>query len=264
MGGRRIWQVGEAYERYMGRWSRTVAAAFVSWLAVPAGRRWLDVGCGTGALAAAVPGAAAPAEVVGVDPSHGFVRHARELVADPLVRFAAAEAGALPFEDGRFDVAVSGLVLNFVPDAPAAVAELARVTAPGGTVAAYVWDYSGRMSIIRTFWAAATELDPDAEALDEGTRFPLCRPEPLRALWAGAGLSDVLVEPIEVAAVFPDFDDYWRPFLGAQGPAPAYAASLSEAHRTALRDRLRERLPVAADGSITLPVRAWAVRGATP
>ncbi|WP_214323828.1 class I SAM-dependent methyltransferase [Nonomuraea sediminis] len=261
MGGE-IWEVGGAYEDYIGRWSRSVAAAFVSWLAVPAGRRWLDVGCGTGALTAAVLDAAEPAEVVGVDPSDGFLAHARRLGADPRVRFETAEAGALPFQDGRFDAVVSGLVLNFVPDARAAVAELARVAAPGGTVAAFVWDYAGRMGIIRTFWAVAAELDPDAEELDEGVRFPLCRPEPLRGLWGGMG--EVLVEPIEVAAVFRDFEDYWRPFLGGQGPAPAYAVSLPEERRAALRDRLRERLPAAPDGSITLPARAWAVRGVTP
>ncbi|MFI6391543.1 class I SAM-dependent methyltransferase [Nonomuraea sp. NPDC050540] len=259
--GADIWAVGDAYEGYMGRWSRPVAAAFVAWLGVPAGRRWLDAGCGTGALTAAVLAAAGPDRIAGADPSAGFVRHARNLVADARAGFAVADARALPFGDGRFGAAVSGLVLNFVPDPAAAVAELARVTAPGGTVAAYVWDYARRMDVIRAFWSAAVELDPDAGALDEGARFPLCRPEPLRALWDGAGLTWVEVAPIDMDAVFRDFDDYWRPFLAGQGPAPAYAAALPRARRAALRERIRERMPVAADGSITLRTRAWAVRG---
>ncbi|MFI6300156.1 class I SAM-dependent methyltransferase [Nonomuraea sp. NPDC050790] len=260
MGGD-IWALGAAYENYMGRWSRPVAAAFVAWLGVPAGRRWLDAGCGTGALSAAVLAGAAPAEVAAVDPSAGFVRHARELLAGARTGFALADARALPFADGRFGAAVSGLVLNFVPRPEAAVAELARVTAPGGTVAAYVWDYARRMDLIRAFWSAAVSLDPGAGALDEGARFPLCRPEPLRALWTEAGLGGVRVEAIEADAVFRDFDDYWLPFLAGQGPAPKYAVSLPEQRRAALRERIRERLPAAEDGSITLRTRAWAVSG---
>lgn len=256
-----IWAKGDAYERYVGRWSRQVATSFVSRLGVPAGRRWLDVGCGTGALSAAVLAAADPVDVVGVDPSQGFVVHARTHVTDPRARFEIANAQLLPFPDDRFDAVVSGLVLNFLPEPPAAAAELARVAAPGGRVASYVWDYAEGMAMIRHFWDAATALDPAAAALDEGSRFPLCRPEPLRELWAYAGLTDVTVEAIEVPTVFCDFDDYWTPFLGAQGPAPGYAASLPEDHLTGLRDLLRDRLPTGPDGSIRLTARAWTVRG---
>lgn len=256
-----VWVEGVAYERYMGRWSAPVAAAFVEQLGVPAGRRWLDVGCGTGALTAAVLAAAHPHDVAGLDPSPGFVARARQRL--DRARFTVGTATALPFPAGRFDATVGGLMLNFVPDPAAAVAELARVTAPGGVVAAYVWDYAGGMGMLRSFWDAVVRLDPAAAALDEGTRFPLCRAEPLRALWTGAGLEEVVVGEIDVPVVFADLDDYWLPFLGGQGPAPTYVASLDDARRAALRDLLAERLPTAADGSIPLTARAWTVRGTT-
>ena len=254
-----VWAAGDAYEAYVGRWSRLVAAAFLSWLDVPPGRRWLDVGCGTGALTAAVVAEAGPAAVVGVDPSAGFVASAR--ISFPQAAFVVGDAQALPLPAGHADVTVSGLALNFVPDPGRAVAEFARVTAAGGVVAAYVWDYAEGMGLMRAFWDAAVALDPAAAALDEGQRFPLCRPEPLARLWASAGLDDVTVRPLDVPTVFTGFDDYWRPFLGGQGPAPGYAMSLSEERRLALRELLRSRLP---DGTIALTARAWAVRGTVP
>jgi SAM-dependent methyltransferase len=261
MSASEVWNVGEAYERYVGRWSRDVADAFVRRLGVPGGRTWLDVGCGTGALTAAVLGTADPAAVHGVDSSEGFLAHARREIDDPRARFAVGDARALPFPEAHFDAVVSGLVLNFVPEPEAAVAELARVVAPGGVVGAYLWDYADGMQMIRHFWDAATALDPAAAGLDEGRRFPLCRPEPLRSLWIGAGLTGVEVRPIEVPTRFRDLDDYWMPFLGGQGPAPGFVATLDEDRRAALHTLLGERLPVAPDGSITLSARAWAVSG---
>jgi SAM-dependent methyltransferase len=256
---RDVWAEGEAYERYMGRWSTPVAEAFVAGLGVEPGRRWIDVGCGTGALTAVVSAAAVPGELVGVDPSRGFLSHARGRVT--AARFTVGTATALPVHDRRFDVAVCGLVLNFVPDPVAAVAELARVTAAGGLVAAYVWDYADGMGMLHAFWDAATRIDPSAVRFDQAALYPLCRPGPLHELWTGAGLTDVVVGRIDAPAVFTDLDDYWLPFLGGQGTAPGYVASLDDGHRAALRDLLAERLPTAADGSITLPSRAWTVRG---
>ncbi|MBB4679783.1 class I SAM-dependent methyltransferase [Crossiella cryophila] len=232
-----------------------MAAAFVDWLGVPAGRRWLDVGCGTGALTSAVR-ASSPELVLGVDPSAGFLGVARD--RNPGAAFVVGQAGALPAVAGGFDAVVSGLTVNFVAAPGRAVAEFARVVAPGGVVAAYVWDYADGMQLIRRFWAAAVELDPAALALDEGRRFPLCRPEPLRRLWSDAGLTDVTVRAITVPTVFADFDDYWTPFLGGQGPAGQYAV---RGDRSALRELLRQRLPTAPDGSIPLTATAWAVRG---
>lgn len=258
-----LWVVGDAYEAYVGRWSRRVAVEFLRWLAVPAGRTWLDVGCGTGALTATVLATAAPAQILGVDPSEGFLAAARAKITDSRAGFQTADARALRLPDHRFDAVVSGLALNFVPDPSQAVAELARVAAPGGVVAAYVWDYADGMQMMRRFWDVAVELDPAAAELDEGRRrFPLCQPDPLRKLWTDAGLADVLVEAIEIPMVFADFADYWTPFLGGQGPGPGYVAGLSEQRRDSLRDLLRSRLPTAEDGTIALLARAWAVRGA--
>lgn len=259
-----VWSVGDAYEVYIGRWSARIADAFVRLLAVPPGRSWLDVGCGTGALTAAVLAVAEPSRVTGVDPAESFLVHARARVTDPRVTFYSGDARSLPVPDGSFDAVVSGLALNFVPDPEQAVAECARAAAPGGTVAAYVWDYAEGMAMLRHFWDTAVALDPASAHLDEGRRFPLCRPEPLRDLWTGAGLVDVTVRPVETATVFTDFADLWTPFLGGQGPAPGYVAALPADRRDALRDRLRDALTAAEDGSITLTARAWAVSGVRP
>ena len=165
------------------------------------------------------------------------MQRARTLLSDPRATFEIGDAMALDFPDGRFDAAVSGLVLNFVPEPATAVAELVRVTRPSGTTAAYVWDYAEGMTMLRHFWDAAIELDPAAAALDEGVRFTLCRPETLRTLWEDGGLADVAVDQLVVEARFEGFDDYWAPFLGGQAPAPGYVVSLPEDHRTALRER---------------------------
>ena len=255
------WASGDAYERYVGRWSRGVAAEFVRWLELPPGLDWADVGCGTGALASAILAAASPRRVRGYDLSPEHVRAARARVTDPRAEFGQADAAALPDPAHSFHAAVSGLVLNFVPEPARAVAEMRRVAHPGGTVAVYVWDYAGEMQLMRIFWDAAGELDPAAAELDEGRRFGICRPQPLRDLFLSAGLQDVEVRAIDIPTRFRDFDDYWEPFLGGQGPAPGYAASLDEERRTALRERIRRRLPFAPDGSIALNARAWAVRG---
>jgi SAM-dependent methyltransferase len=256
-----VWASGAAYESYVGRWSRLAAKEFLGWLAVPPGKRWLDVGCGTGALGGMILAMASPAQVDAVDRSEGYVAYAREQAKDPRVRFEVADAQALPSGDAAYDAVVSGLALNFFPDPARAVVEMARVARAGATVAAYVWDYAGRMELMRHFWDAAGALDPAARDLDEGRRFPLCRPEPLAALFRHAALADVETRAIDVPTVFRDFDDYWTPFLGGQGPAPGYVASLDEARRAALRERLRAALPAGPDGAIRLVARAWAVRG---
>jgi SAM-dependent methyltransferase len=260
--GHERWGVGDAYERFMGRLSRPVAARFVAWLGVPPGQHWLDVGCGTGALSETILSLAAPSGLLGIDPAPGFVMHAESQLVSDTARFEVGDAQAIPARDGAFDVAVSGLVLNFVPRPEQALAEMARVTRPGGVVALYVWDYADGMQCLRVFWDVATALDPGALAVDEGRRFPICRPEPLERLASEAGLGDVATAAIEVPLRFSGFDDYWMPFLGAQGPAPGYVVSLPNERRDALREGLRERLHAAADGSITLTARAWAVRGA--
>lgn len=255
------WAAGQAYEPFIGRWSRLVAAEFLPWLDVPPGAGWADVGCGTGAVAAQVLAHAVPRSVIGIDPAPGFVTHARERAADPRASWVVGDAQALPVPDAAVDAAIAALVLNFVPDPARAVREMARITRPGGTVAAYVWDYAEGMQLLRHFWDAAASLDPAAAALDEAVRFPLCRQGGLAAVFDDAGLTAVTDRPIEVPTRFSDFDDYWTPFLGGQGPAPTYCATLSAERLDRLRRLLQSTLPVAADGTISLLARAWAVRG---
>ena len=257
-----VWANGDAYERFMGRWSRRIAERFADGLDASPGLRWLDVGCGTGALSGAVLERWAPASLVGVDPAEGFLEVARARFADlgDTVRFERADAAALPLPDASVDAVVSGLVLNFVDSPERAVAEMTRVLAPGGLVAIYQWDFTGGMPLLERFWDAAVALDPAVAPLHEDAKFGHWTPAFLRALLTGApgvAATSVVVEPIEVAAVFADFDDYWTPFLGGQGPGPSYAMSLDEARRSELRERLRGALPVAADGTITLTLRAW-------
>lgn len=253
------WKRGDPYEQYVGRWSRTVAPQFLAWLGIPVGRRWLDVGCGTGALCAAILDCCLPSSVVGVEPSQGFVEKAQEQLAGRIM-FCRGTAAEIPLNEASVDVTCSGLVLNFVPDALAALAEMSRVTCNRGTIAAYLWDYAGKMELMRFFWDAAVELNPDTAGMDEGARFSICHPEALTSMFETAGLYGVEVTAIDVPTLFASFDDYWRPFLGGQGPAPAYAMMLDEPERERLRDRVRERLPLQVDGSISLIARAWAVR----
>lgn len=256
------WERGSPYEQYIGRWSRTIAPLFLAWLNQPVGKRWLDVGCGTGALSAAILDHCDPSSLVGVEPSDGFLKLAIQNLGGKA-RLLAGNAASIPLEAGACDIVVSGLVLNFVPALPAALSEMRRVTAAGGSIAAYVWDYADGMEIIKCFWDAAASLDAAAAQLHEATRFPLCGPSPLRAAFEDAGLTEVETSPIDVTAEFVDFEDYWRPFLGGQGPAPAYAMSLPEQQRGALRAKLKSVLQPAASGAISLRARAWAVRGAS-
>jgi len=260
--GKPEWTNGRVYEDFVGRWSRLVAREFIQWLDMPAGLRWLDIGCGTGALTQTILQMANPSAVTGVDVSEPIVDFTRGNVTDLRVTFAVGDAQQIPADDESFDVAVSGLVLNFVPDMSKALAEMMRVTAPHGIAACYVWDYTDRMQMMRYFWDAAHALNPGAASTDEGSRFPICRPEPLTNLFQNAGLKKIETRPIDISTPFRNFDDYWTPFLSGQAPAPRYAMSLSEADRAALREELRAKLPTEADGSIQLVARAWAIRGA--
>ena len=258
-----MWGRGAIYEQYVGRWSRRVAPQMIQWLAVAPGSRWLDVGCGTGALSQTVLDVSAPRRVTGIDRSDQFAQHARNRIADQRVRFGAGDAQNLPLSSASVDATVCGLMLNFVPQPDRAIQEMARVTRPGGVVGVYVWDYAGKMQFMRHFWNAAAALDPVAYDLDEGRqpRSRLCAPGPLAELFRAAGLRDVEVRPIDIDTHFRDFDDFWQPFLGGQGPAPNYVASLSEERRLALRQRLHDSLPIAIDGSVPLVARVWAARG---
>ena len=256
-----VWASGDSYESYIGRWSRPVAQEFIHWLAIPENSRWLDVGCGTGALSQAILEMANPEKVKGIDRSEGYVEFSRSRVSNPRAKFEVGNAQSLQVESSTYNVAVSGLVLNFVPRPDQMIAEMARAVRDNGMVALYVWDYAGKMQLMRHFWNAVTLLDPASRDLDEGRRFPICNPDSLKKLFQNAGLFQVEVHPIDISTVFRDFDDYWIPFLGGQGPAPGYAMSLSDERRAQLQERIYNSLPFALDGSIPLVARAWAVRG---
>jgi SAM-dependent methyltransferase len=255
------WQAGDAYDAFMGRWSRRVAPDFLERLGAGEGLDWLDVGCGTGALTEAILARCAPRSVLGVDQSDGFVARARAVVPDLRASFAVGDALELPAESASRHLVVSALVLNFVRDRTGALAEMRRVTRHGGTVGFYVWDYPGEMGLLNAFWDTAVALDPDALPLTERRRFSFCEPEALTALATEAGLAAVRCSAVEIPTVFGDFDDFWRPFTLGAGPAPGYCASLAPEARDRLREALRARLPVREDGSIALKARAWVVIG---
>lgn len=254
------WGKGALYERYMARWSRRIAPLFLEWLAIPPGERWLDVGSGTGVLSATIAQASAPQLLIGADLSEDFAGYAARSL--PQVPFLVASAIALPIASNAFDVAVSGLVLNFVANATQALLEMKRAVRSGGRVAVYVWDYAERMGSLRLFFDAAIAVNPDAAQHDEGARFPICRPDGLRAAFESAALRDIVVAPIETTAHFVDFEDYWQPFVSGGGfPAAQYLMAQSSDDRTAIRAEMMRRITFNADGSFDLPLRAWAAQG---
>lgn len=258
------WGSGDAYEQYVGRWSRLVATQFLRGLDVQPESTWGDVGCGTGVLAERILAFAAPASILATDRSQGFIRAAHSRLRDRRVQLSVGDALALAWRASSCDATVSGLVLNFVSSPEAMAAEMVRVTRPGGVVAAYVWDYAGGMQMMRHFWDVAVEIHPHDARLDQAERFPICQPQPLERLFQEVGLYAVTVRPIDIVTAFRDFDDYWTPFLGKQGAAPTYLASLGSAAQDRIRDALQARLTPAADGSIRLTARAWAVQGIVP
>jgi ubiquinone/menaquinone biosynthesis C-methylase UbiE len=245
-----------AYDRYMGRYSRSLAPLFADFAGVEPGQRVLDVGCGPGALTAELATRVGPTRVAAADPSAGFARACADRVPGADVRTAPAEE--LPWSSGAFDVVLSQLVVSFLQDAVAAVGEMRRLVSPGGFVAACSWDLTGDMKMLRTFWDAALALDPAAP--DEGRVMLYTDPDSLRGLWLRAGLRDVETAPLVVEAEYADFDDYWQPFLTGTGPGGAYCVSLDAGHRAALQKECLTRLG-APQGSFTLTARSWAVRG---
>jgi SAM-dependent methyltransferase len=259
------WQAGDSYELYMGRWSRRIAPGFLDWLDPDSRLDWLEVGCGTGALSAAILAKCNPNSLISIDPSEGFLAKARASVTDARAAFQLGDAQALTVPSGSSDMIVSALVLNFVRDRAKALAEMKRAGRSGATVAFYVWDYpGGGVEFMRAFWTAATALDPSAVELTEDRRFPFCTEGGLTNLARSAGLASVDCSKIEMQSVFKDFDDYWHPFTLGAGPAPGYCMSLDPQARERLKQRLHDTLPRGSDGSIPLKVRAWAIKAKVP
>jgi SAM-dependent methyltransferase len=259
-----LFSQAQAYERFMGRWSRILAPRLVRFAGVRDGDAVLDVGAGTGALAAAIARAAPASRIVGIDPTAAYVELARSNLAGSLIQFEVGDAQDLRFAGATFERSLSLLVLNFVRDAAAAVREMKRVTRAGGTIAAAVWDYGEGMQMLRAFWDEAGALRPEAAARDE-RNMPLCRRGELGALWREQGLEDVVETELIIDTRFTSFDDFWQPFLGKQGPAGAYVAALTHTEQSTLAERLRERLlRRESDGPVALQARAWAVRGTLP
>jgi SAM-dependent methyltransferase len=255
MVGRASFEAGVAsYGRLVGRYTPALAAALCDAVGVAAGETALDVGCGSGALLGELAERLGPEHVAGVDPSEPFLEIARQTVPGARLQRAAAEQ--LPFDDDAFDVVMSQLVVNFMADAHRGVSEMRRVGR--GVVAGCVWDYAEGMTMLRAFFDAALELDPDAP--DEARTMPYASREALHGLWAAVGLREVTTGELLVNADYADFDDLWLPFPHGPGPSGAYAASLDDDQRAAMGAVLLRRLGSPA-GPFTLSARAWFVRG---
>jgi SAM-dependent methyltransferase len=255
----------EAYDRFMGRWSRLVALPLVDSTVLPEEGRMLDVGSGTGSLASAIAERRGRAHVLGIDRSKEYVAYATSRNPFPdRASFEVGNAQQLHFPDAGFDAALSLLVFNFIPDPKKAILELRRVTRPGGKVSAAVWDYGAGMRMLRIFWDAVIRVDPGAEKLDE-KHMPLCRAGELSALWRQGGLENVREQSIDIRMRFESLADYWDPFVLGQGPAGSYVRRLDRNQVQTLRDEVKRRLPLSGENmSFVLPARVWSVCGTVP
>jgi SAM-dependent methyltransferase len=252
----------EAFQQYMGRWSRLLAPLLVDFADVRDEGLSLDLGSGTGVLAFSLAEMRPRCEVLGIDPSKEYVEFSAGRNPFPdRVKFEVGDAQQMRFQDATFQSSLSLLVFNFIPDSTKALREVIRVTKPGGVISAAVWDYGDGMQMLRLLWDAAAAVDPRARLLKE-SHMPLCRQGELRQLWTEGGLQDVREQPLEIEPRFQSFADYWDPFLLGQGSAGAYVRSIDDERKTALRDELRARLHLSSDDlPFSLPARAWAVRG---
>jgi ubiquinone/menaquinone biosynthesis C-methylase UbiE len=249
----------EAYDRHVGRYATALGSALTEFAGVEPGMRALDVGCGPGALTAVLVERLGAPGVAAAEPSEPFAQACRARL--PGVEVVSATAEALPFADGAFDVTLSQLVVNFMSDPETGVREMVRVTRPGGIVTSCVWDYAGEMTLLRAFWDAALEVDPEAAAaVDEGVVMPWCGEGELGELWRGAGLRDVRCEALVVSAAYADFEELWAPLPTGIAPSGAFCKALDHERRVALHEAYRRRLGV-GDGPFELTARAWAAAG---
>ncbi len=251
---------GEGYEKFMGQWSRVAGRLFLDWLSLPKGLKWLDVGCGTGAFTETIQQTCAAAEIVAIDPAATQVACAQSRNTAQGAQFQVVDARSMPFNNGRFDVAVSALVLNFIPDREKAVAEMRRVVRPGGTVAAYVWDFAGRRGTNQHLYPAIAELE-GAGQMPAALNADSTSQDKLKNLFDSAGLTHVVTRPIEIAVTFPNFDDYWSSNTGFATPVASIVKGLTEEKRQRLMQSVKVRLPTDGDGKIRYTAQVNAVRG---
>jgi SAM-dependent methyltransferase len=260
----KMFSASAGYERFMGRWSRLLAPGYIEFAGVKNGDRVLDVGTGTGSLASAIEARMPSSQIVGVDPSEGFIAFARKNAKSGRAHYEVGDAQALKFEDASFDGTMALLVMNFIPDHVKAIGEMRRVTRPRGVVSACVWDYNQGMQMLRFFWDEAVALDPAIEPRDE-RHMKLSHQGQLAELWKRAGLVDVQEKPLTIDQPYASFDDYWGPFTKGAGPGGVHVVSLPEDRRAQLEARMRKRLlGNRADGPFVLKARAWCVRGEVP
>ncbi|HEV3159724.1 MAG TPA: class I SAM-dependent methyltransferase [Xanthobacteraceae bacterium] len=248
---------GKAYERLMGRWSKLAGEKFLDWLDAPKNQKWLDVGCGNGAFTEVLIAQCAPAAVIGVDPSEGQLAYARGRTGTKRAEFRVADAQALPFPDKSFDAATMALVIVFIPDPAKAAREMARVVRPGGIVATYMWEFPDGFPLA-PLAAAMKDLGltpPERPNVEASAR------DAMRAIWKAAGLSAIESEVIRIRVNFTSFDDFWDSNTVPVGPSGKALSELTHSAREQLKTRLRERLPIAADGSIAYEAFAYAVKG---
>jgi SAM-dependent methyltransferase len=252
---------GEAYERFMGRWSRAAGTIFLDWIAAPAGARWIDVGCGTGAFTELVLDRCSPSAVVAVDPAQDQIEQARKKPVAKRADFRVGDAQALPFETGEFDVVASALVINFVPDRPRMVAEMRRVGRPGALVASYVWDFADGGAPNVPILRGLTQIGARSPAVSGTAESGL---KPLTAMFAAAGLKDIRTRKINIALTYPDFEDFWVSQTPAYSPSGKVIASLSDGDRAKLKETVRDSLHAGPGGSITRLATANAIRARVP
>ena len=256
----------DSYEQLMGRWSRKLAGPFLDFAGLEAGERVLDVGCGTGSLTFALPQVADVGRIDAVDYSEIYVEAAKERNTDPRIAIAQGDVCALAFEDGAFDRTLALLVLHFVPESEQALREMTRVTKPGGTVAATVWDSYGGLPVQRMMWDTAAALDPSAAAHRRESYFkPLTQSGEMQALWTKIGLADVTEIPLMIRMDFHSFEDYWRPIAEGEGPLGKYVAGLDQDRRAVFAPALRAAYEAGEpDGPRSFAAVAWACRGTVP
>ena len=255
------WASGNLYHAYMGQWSELIAEQFIAWLQSADNLTWLDVGCGPGALTRMILANGSPKSIIGIDPSQDFLDEAQRSIQAQTVAFKQGSGTDLQFENNQFDRVVSALALNFMPDPQQAVTEMTRVAKSKGVIALYVWDYAGKMEWLKYFWDVAILLDADANAYDEGQRFPICHPDRLNELFTIAELQNIETHAVDVPARFDNFEEYWNLFQIGSFPAPAYLKALPENKQLQLKDKLRDTVPTQPDETIELITRAWAIRG---